>query len=145
MRFCDGCWDDSRHAGASDCEEIPLNTELTCENPLLPNPIPSASSSSSYYRGFPPVAFVHGALVLPVHEALPSHVQSVLVSLSSSASTQLLKYWLVVDCALLLLPAPIPVPWLIPPILDLHNSKAMDVEADAAAQETMTMMMELLL
>ena len=118
--------------------------ELTCTILLRPNPIPIPSafaSSSFYYRGFPLDPSGDDDLLPLVYEALLSPVQSVPVSLSFSASTLALKCWLVVDPALLpalppaLLPAPNPVQWLIPPILDLHNSKARDVVIDGDEQE----------
>ena len=111
--------------------------ELTCTILLRPIPISSASSSSSfYYRGFPLAPSGDDDLLPLVFEALPALVQSVPVSVSSSASTQQLKYWPVVDLALLP-PAPIPVqtPILLLPDLDLCNSKARVVEAVAAVQE----------
>ena len=114
--------------------------ELTCTILLRPNPIPSASASSSfYYRGRPLAPSGDDDLVPLVYEALPSPVQSVPVSLSSSASTLALKCWLEVDPALLP-PALLPqnallTPILLLPDLDLCNSKARDVEAVAAVQE----------
>ena len=93
--------------------------EPTCRIPLRPIPIAASYSSSC-------------------------------ASYSSSFLT--LKCWLEVDLALLpavpaLLPAPNPwlFPWLIPLLLDVHNSKARDRVVDAAAHETMTMRMVLLL
>ena len=76
---------------------------------------------------------------------------------SHSSSFLALKCWLEVDLSLLfvLLPALLPAlrpgpnpwlfPWLIPLLLDVHNSKARDRVVDAAAHETMTMRMVLLL
>ena len=112
--------------------------ELTCTILLRPNPIPSASASSSsfYYRGYPLAPSGDDDLQLLEYVAVPAPVQSVPVSLSSAVSTLALKCWLVVDLALLP-PAPIPVqtPILLLPDLDLCNSKARVVEAVAAVQE----------
>ena len=116
--------------------------ELTCTILLRPNPIPSASASSSssfYYRGYPLAPSGDDDLQLLEYVAVPAPVQSVPVSLSSSASTLALKCWLEVDPALLP-PALLPqnallTPILLLPDLDLCNSKARDVEAVAAVQE----------